>query len=90
VATVDGDEYLVRISAKDQPDPRVEKAVSRRVRRSGGRVVFITILGGAVLRAVFYLRARSRAYASDAGQAIVADGFADVGLEPDEIRGGAY
>ena len=90
MAATEGDEYLVRVSAKDQPDPRVEAAVNRRVRRSGGRVVFITVLGGVVLRAVFYLRARSRADAGNAGQAIVSDAFADVGLEADEIRGGAY
>jgi hypothetical protein len=86
VAAASGDEYLVRISAKDQPNPRVEDAVRRRVRRAGGRVVFVTVLGGAVLRAVFYLRARSQADASDVGQAIVSDGFAEAGLEADEIR----
>jgi hypothetical protein len=90
VAALDDDEYLVRISAKDQPGPRVEDAVRRRIRRAGGRVVFVTVLGGAVLRAVFYLRARTRADAGDAGQAIVANGFADAGLEADEIRGGAF
>ncbi len=39
---------------------------------------------------VFYRRARSRADAGDVGQAIVSDGFVDVGLEPDKIRGGAF
>ena len=90
MAAVDGDEYLVRISAKDQPSRAVEAAVNRRVRRAGGRVVFITVLGGAVLRAVFYLRARSQADAGNVGEAIVSDRFADVGLEPDDIRGGAF
>ena len=90
MAAVDDDEYLVRISARDQPDPRVEEAVRRRVRGSGGRVVLITVLGGAVLRAVFYIRACSRADAGDVGPAIVSDGFAEAGLEADEIRGGAF
>ena len=84
------DEYLIRVTARDDPDPTVEDAVRRRVRDAGGRVVFVSVLGAALLRVVFYLRGRNRSDAEQRGKAIVEDAFEEVGLQPDELHGGAF
>jgi hypothetical protein len=88
--TPEPDEYLVRFTAQDDPTPEVVVNVKRRVDAADGRVVFAAILGASALRAVFYLRARSRREASARGRQIVTEAFAEAGLEPDEMRGGAF